>query len=72
MLWQKKAWNDEKTQLDYDDLVLLPEIKLQVLAAVLLDTRSKLSHLATTWLRTSMINTCTVLIFVFVLIRFPD
>jgi hypothetical protein len=27
VLWQKKAWNDEKTQLDYDDLVLLPEIK---------------------------------------------
>jgi hypothetical protein len=27
VLWQAKAWNDAKTQLAYDDLVLIPELK---------------------------------------------
>ena len=27
VLWQAKAWNNAQTQLAYDDLVLIPELK---------------------------------------------
>jgi hypothetical protein len=27
VLWQAKAWNNTQTQLDYDKLVLVPEMK---------------------------------------------
>jgi len=27
VLWQKKAWNDARTQSEYDKLVLLPALK---------------------------------------------
>ena len=57
VLWQAKVWNDAKTQLAYDDLVLIPELKAAGVGTGQSDTRWKAWRLATTSVHTSKLST---------------